>query len=362
MRRGWKIAIAILVALAVLLVVNALITDQETKGAGVTIPGGEIVHVNAGDVQVVEEGPADAQPIVLIHGYGASLHWWDRLAPLLAKDHRVIRVDLLGFGGSEKPSGGYSMTDEAQAVAEVLAKLGVQGAVIVGHSMGFDVATALAAQSSELVDRLVDIDEAPGTGYGSLPFLARLGYVPVLGQALWRVTPDFAVRDSYGDAFAPGFDVSSGFPNPNQVVDDYHAMTYSSYHDAAQAEDDYVNEEPLDARVRAADVPLLVMFGAEDQLQDDPQASAQAYSDVPGVEIKMIPGAGHTPQIEKPDVVAALIDHFAAQAHYVAPTAHRHQPKRHHTPKRHHHARGHGGRKRGRHHQHAHGRNRRKGE
>ncbi len=58
----------------------------------------------------------------------------------------MIRIDLLGFGGSEKPKSGYSMEDQGRLVALALGRLQVQGAVVVGHSMGFDVATALASR------------------------------------------------------------------------------------------------------------------------------------------------------------------------------------------------------------------------
>jgi pimeloyl-ACP methyl ester carboxylesterase len=317
-RRGIKIAIAVVVALAILLAVNALVLDNQTKSAAVTVAGGRILQLPGGDVQVTSEGPlvkrARGRPIVLVHCFACSLHWWDRVLPLLDRRHRVIRIDLLGFGGSEKPSGGYSIEDQGRLVALALGQLRVQGAVVVGHSMGFDVATALAAQSSELVDRLVNIDEEASTDQGGLPFLAKLGFAPVIGQGLWRVTPDFVVKDQYGSAFAPGFDVSSGFRNPNQVVDDFRAMTYTSY-DRSNAElDDYENAEPLDARVRGAAVPLLVVFGSEDQLYDDPRATAQAYRTVPGAQIRMIGGAGHSPQIEKPARTARLILGFAASA------------------------------------------------
>jgi pimeloyl-ACP methyl ester carboxylesterase len=226
----------------------------------------------------------------------------------------VIRVDLLGFGGSEKPSGGYSMEDQGRLAALALGRLRVEGAVVIGHSMGFDVATALAAQSSELVDRLVDIDMAPDSSYGDLPLTARLGFVPVLGQALRRILPDFAVRKSYGSAFAPGYDVSSGFRNPNQVIDDYNAMTYTSYDSSAAEQDAYVDQQRLDDRVRTAAVPLLVIFGTEDQLVDDPRAAAQAYRTVPGAQIKMIPDAGHSPQVEKPAKTARAVLRFATGA------------------------------------------------
>jgi pimeloyl-ACP methyl ester carboxylesterase len=319
--RPWKVLTGALVALAILLAVNTIVLDQQTKSAKVTVSGGRILDLPGGAVQVVEQGPTIARvarhrsaagpPIVLLHCFGCSLHWWDRMVPLLDKRHRVIRIDLLGFGGSEKPKSGYSISDQGRLVALVLGKLGVQGAVVVGHSMGFDVATALAAQSRELVDRLVDIDEAPDPGFGGLPFLAKLGFTPVIGQAIWRVVPDVVIKDGYERAFAPGHDLGDF---SSQVVDDFHAMTYTSYDRAAADRDDYGRQEPLDQRARSALVPLLVIFGAEDQLWDDPKAAAQAYADVPGAVIKTIPDAGHSPNVEKPVKTAGLILKFAARS------------------------------------------------
>jgi len=313
LKRRSKIAIALLVGLIALLIVNTLVVDAETKDAGVTIDGGQIISLPGGDVQVYEEGSGPGAPIVLLHCYTCSLHWWDRLAPILARDHRVIRIDLLGHGGSQKPSSGYSIDDQAELVAGALDRLGAQGAVVVGHSMGFVVAVAVADRASQLVDRLVNIDQGPTEDDCSLPFLAKLGYAPVLGQAIWRVSPDFAIKDAYADAFAPGFDVADGFPNPDQVLDDYNAMTFTSFKDAADEESSYVKAVSLDQRLRQIPVPLLSIFGDEDQICD-PQSSQDAYATVPGAQVETVKGAGHSPNVEKPAETAALIENFAAPA------------------------------------------------
>jgi pimeloyl-ACP methyl ester carboxylesterase len=317
MRRGWKILIAVVVALAVLLAVNAVIVDNQTKEAEATVEGGQILSLPAGDVQVVEQGPElrsrPGAPIVLLHCYSCSLHWFDELAPLLARRHRVIRIDLLGHGGSQKPSSGYGIEEQAALVAGALDQLGVQGAVVVGHSVGFAVATALATQASQLVDRVVNIGEGPTEDSCSLPFVAKLGYVPVLGEAMWRLTPSFAIEDGYGDAFAPGYDLADGFPNPDQVVDDFRAMTYTSFDEAEDASGDYVEAISLDDRMRQTAVPLLSIFGAEDQICD-PQESQAAYEAVPGARVAEIEGAGHSPNVERPQETAALIQEFAIDA------------------------------------------------
>lgn len=319
MRRGTKIALGLLAALTALLAINTVVVNDQTKAAEVTIEGGRILELPGGAVQVFEEGPtagaaAGAAPIVLLHCYSCSLHWWDRLAPLLAEENRVIRIDLLGFGGSEKPAADYEIPEQAALVAAALDRLDVQGAVVVGHSMGFDVATALAERASQLVDRLVNIDEGPSDEDDcSMPFLARLTYLPVLGEGLWRLTPNFAVKNGYAEAFAPDFDLESGFPNPDQVIEDYDAMTFTAYENAADATADFSKAINLDDRLRRLAIPVLSIFGTEDQICD-PESSQEAYDSVPGAITEEIKGAGHSPNVEKPKETAALIEDFAAEA------------------------------------------------
>ncbi len=319
MRRRWKILIAIAVALAALLAVNTIIVDGQTKEAEVTVDGGEILSLPGGDVQVVDEGasasgPAGSQPaIVLLHCYSCSLHWFDELAPILARRHRVIRIDLLGHGGAQKPSSGYSIEDQGELVGAALDRLGVQGAVVVGHSMGFSVATALAERSSQLVDRLVNIGEGPTDEACEIPSVAKLAFTPVLGEAMWRLTPSFAIEDGYANLFAPGFDTSDGFPNPGQPVDDFRAMTYTAFKDASAENGDYIEEIPLNERLSQVPVPLLSIFGAEDQICD-PETSQEAYARVPGARVAELENVGHSPNVEQPQETAALIEEFAVPA------------------------------------------------
>src|SRR5438105_15385765 len=98
MKLRWKIVFAALAVHVGLLAVNTLITSGETKPAKADI--GQILALPGGALQVREDGVRSGPAIVLIHGWTASMHWWDRVTPLLARSRRVIRVDLLGHGGS----------------------------------------------------------------------------------------------------------------------------------------------------------------------------------------------------------------------------------------------------------------------
>jgi pimeloyl-ACP methyl ester carboxylesterase len=311
--RWLKITLGILGGLVVLLLLNALVVSNETKAAYVRDDGGRLVDTSSGTLQVLDQGDPQGSPIVLLHCATCSMDWWDNLAPLLEQNHRVIRIDLLGMGGSDKPGSGYSMDDQASAVAEALAKLHVVGATVVGHSLGGSVAVAVAEQSPQLASRIVIVDQSPEDGFEHESLGEHLSTWPVIGQAVARlvqVAPASAIRGEYDQAFAPGYNISSGFDNPDQPVDDLRTMTYTSLKDTLDAEQDYVDESPLDQRLEALHVPLLVIFGAEDQIYD-PQAAIARYRQVPGAQTHLIPGAGHSPNVEKPNLVAPLILAFA---------------------------------------------------
>lgn len=303
MSRRWKILIGVVGALVVLLTINVLVVESETKSATVTVPGGRILRLPGGEMQVLEKGPPDAPPIVLLHCFACSIAWWQRMIPLLDRDHRVLALDLRGFGGSEKPRSGYSMADQAAFVAEALKRLGVHRATVVGHSLGGTVATALTEVPGDYVSRLVIVDQAPNESFSKgLGFTAELSTVPVIGPALWQVTPDFAVEEGLQVAFAPGYEV------PERFVDEFNRMTYTSY-DSDGEEGDYMSAEPLDRRIARAGIPLLAIFGAEDQIYESQPALA-AYARVAGARTALVSGAGHSPNVEKPGRTADLVLHF----------------------------------------------------
>jgi pimeloyl-ACP methyl ester carboxylesterase len=306
MRRRWTIGIGVVLALLALLAVNALVVDGQTESAHVTEPGGRILRLNDGEMQVVERGPRSGSPIVLIHCFSCAMDWWDGMLPMLERRHRVIAVDLLGHGGSEKPGSGYTPHNQARVVSEALERLQVRDAEVVGHSLGGAVTVALAQEHPQLVGKAVIVDMSPDNSYGDLGFIAGLAFQPVLGEALWRIKPDFSIRDGLGVAFAPGYDV------PDAFVEDVKRLTYTAYDESPSGVDDFLGEESLDRRMKASGKPLMVLMGAEEQIVDDPQrALAQYKGSVPTAQTHLIQGAGHSPNVEKPRETAELVLRFA---------------------------------------------------
>ena len=295
--RWWHIAVTMVALIASALAVNAVIVSGETRPAHADI--GRIVRVLGHSLQVREDGPRSGPPIVLIHRFAGSIHEWDEIVPELAKAHRVIRTDLLGHGGSEKPGSGYSIEGQARLIAAVLDQLGVRSALVVGHSMGGDVAIALATARRDLVQRLVVMDANPEWRFFTLPSSVERTLWPVIGQLQWQLAPDSMVSKSVQREFAPGF------PVPEHSVRDVRRMTYTSYTDSLDDFHRFLDAMPLSERAARLRMPILVLWGGRDQLVKP--AALNDYRRVAGAHIVMVAGAGHSAMIERPADTAGLV-------------------------------------------------------
>ena len=294
----------VLGVVALLLIVNTVVTDRETKSAKKS-PGGNIVQLDGGDLFYKEAGDRDDPAIVLLHGFACSQRWWDRVAPELARRGlRVIRFDLLGHGNSEMPRDGYAPDEQARLVAAALRKLRVRRATVVGHSMGGTVASALVEAEPRLVRRLAVIGTPPRDGFADPAFLRRISTWPVVGELSRRFAPDQAIKAGLDSAFADDVDV------PDRFVDDLDRMTFSAYDKSQSEARDFVEERPNSDRVEDARVPLLVIFGAEDDVVDPEGADAWA-KDVPRARVVKMREVGHSPHWEQPREVSNLLLDFA---------------------------------------------------
>jgi pimeloyl-ACP methyl ester carboxylesterase len=98
------------------------------------------------------------KPVLCVHGITANCRCWDVLAAELAPEHRVFAMDLRGRGQSDKPSEGYSMEHHTRDIKCLLDDLGIQRAVIMGHSLGAFIGLVFGAEYPDRVDRLILVD------------------------------------------------------------------------------------------------------------------------------------------------------------------------------------------------------------
>ncbi|WP_086821714.1 alpha/beta fold hydrolase [Allokutzneria sp. NRRL B-24872] len=299
--RRRRIALLVVGALAVLVAGNTLAVLTQTAEAS----GEQIVRLPGGDIHVVQHGPSDAPAVVLLHGLGGSTAWWEPVLPAL-RDLRVLRLDLLGHGGSAKPVEGYGIPEQARRVGAVLDRLGVRRATVVGHSTGGSVATSLAEQRRDLVAAVALVDTGPrAEAFLGESFVAELMTTPVIGQLLWRLRTDGALRGALSTAFTREVRV------PDQIVADVRGMTYRGLTATSEASTAYLRERPVPDRLADLGLPTLVIFGSQDR-RWRPE-SAQDYRLVPGARIEILDGVGHTPMFEDPDTTGALLHAFATK-------------------------------------------------
>ena len=268
---------------------------------------GRFVRLADGDMHVVEDGRPGAPALLLIHGSAGSTAWWDPVVPALAGTCRVIRVNLLGHGRSSSPARGYDIPAHADRVGAALDRLGAGRVVVIGHSMGCMVATALAEQRPDRVAGLALIDMGPSLDAASPDgLLVRLLLAQFPGRLLWRLRSEATIRTAMRSAFTRPVNI------PDAIIEAALGMTHRALAGTARGSNDYIRRQSLPDRLAVLGVPVLVIFGTEDARY--PSSSAAAYRVVPGARVELLPGVGHTPMMEDPQATGTLLLEFAAAA------------------------------------------------
>src|SRR5450759_3405683 len=138
------------------------------------------------------DGDPSRPPMVLLHGFGASLRTWDEIRPFLRSSYHLYLLDLKGFGlSSRSPDDRYSLSDQAEIVRAFLSEKALHGVTLVGHSYGGAVALLVAADhvadEDAALQRLVLLDSPIDPT--SLPFFVRLLRVPILNYFIMIAVP-----------------------------------------------------------------------------------------------------------------------------------------------------------------------------
>lgn len=258
----------------------------------------------------VEGSPTNLPPFLLVHAFAGSLRAWDLVAGQLSSQRQVVRVDLLGHGSSSKPRAGYSMPNQATVICSVLDQLDIERVVAVGHSGGGDAVVAMIEHHRRRVAAAVLLGTPPNLSFVDLPLTARLISTPLLGRLLWSGMSDRMIRDGLAKTFAPSFNASDDIYD--LLISDFRRMTHHSYVRSRSAVERYRKARDLTDRVAGQDIPLLVMFGDEDQWVDPEAATPWSHL----AETHTLAKVGHTPMIETPRETAdAILDFTTGTKH-----------------------------------------------
>ncbi len=153
----------------------------EPKDATFASVGG--ARVRYLDTATGAEGEKKKPPVVLVHGFASSLETWAAVVPALRRTHRVIALDLKGFGWTDRPEGDYSPAAEARLVLGLMTHLGVARSAVVGHSWGASVTLAAAMAAPERVERIAIYD--PWAYEEQLPLFFHWARADGVGEALF---------------------------------------------------------------------------------------------------------------------------------------------------------------------------------
>jgi pimeloyl-ACP methyl ester carboxylesterase len=287
--------------------------EEQIAGDPNVVEGTGEVHrflrLDDGDMHIVENGKPDAPALLLASNAAAPMAIWNPVVPLLAGAHRVIRMDLLGDGRSASPVGVYDIPTWARRLATALDRLGVRRVTVIGHSSGCMLATSLAEQRPDAVVALALVDMGPSLS-AKLPesLLFRLLLAPLSGRLLWRLRTENAIRKAARTGMAREVDI------PDAFVEHARRLSLRDFAGAMRASKDYLAQRSLPDRLTPLGLPLLVIFGADDGRWRS--SSAAAYRVVPGARIELLPGVGHTPMMEDPQMTGKLLLDFAVVAEH----------------------------------------------
>jgi len=258
------------------------------------------------------EGP----PIALIHGVTShSGVWAEFVDDVVEAGYTVIAPDLFGHGASAKPKGDYSLGAFASGVRDLLGMLGFESATVVGHSLGGGIALQLAYQFPEYCERLVLISSG-GLGREVSPLL-RAATLPGAELVMPFIIRDWAVRagSSVGDLLDRlGVHVGA---DVEEMARGYASLVESDAQGAflhtlrAVIDAGGQKVSAMDRLYLAERMPVLILWGEGDRIIPAEHGRA-AHAAIPHSRMVEIPGAGHWPQLDQPQLVSDELTDFIA--------------------------------------------------
>jgi len=280
--------------MAALMIIGASANAQERQPAAkdATVFGYKLHYLEAGR----------GEPVILLHGTGGEGARWMPTIRGLASDFRVIALDQIGFGQSDKPPTIYHGGVFAGFLAAFMKELGVAKASLVGQSMGAGVALAVAVKNPQLVERMVLVN---GGGYRSGDASPRTSPPDWHARQIANAGTLAESREYMEKLYYDHSFVTDELVEHNLILRLRSAYTIESMQTANERGLGGVTED----EVRAIKAPTLLVWGANDKLS--PPANADKLNAaIKGSRKVLIDKAGHYPFLEHPDKFNQLVREF----------------------------------------------------
>lgn len=266
--------------------------------------------VDGSPVNVIELG--DGPPLVFVHGLSGSWPNWLEQLPVFASTHRVIAMDLPGFGRSPMPTERITISGYARALDSLLGQLGVDAAAVVGNSMGGFVSAELAIAFPQRVERLVLVSAAGLSTYAHPGATRALPALKLIEHGLTAYTGWIAAKSDAATR-RPGLrNATLGLvtAHPSRLpaalaAEQVRGAGKPGFLQALQANVDYDFSQRLGEIV----CPTLIVWGDHDRVITVRDADRFAQL-IPGSRKVVFADTGHMAQLERPAAFNALLTEF----------------------------------------------------
>ena len=262
------------------------------------------MFANLTDVRCYYELLGTGDPVLLVPGLGTTCALWDPVASGLSNSFHLILLDNRGVGRSAAKRTPHTLGDFAIDLVELLDHLQLERVHVIGISLGGMIAQQLAIDHASRVDRLVLVSCTNRFG----PYLREVA--KLLAHALRHFKPDLFRRTVELLGTAPQF-LDDHCDEIEQLIarERYDGVPRSALARQLRCLARHDVDEPPDFHITA---PTLVVAGQQDMLIPACYAQRMA-AEIPGSEFVLIPGCGHNPFTEKPDVMITHITQFLSR-------------------------------------------------
>jgi len=250
------------------------------------------VKTSYGSTHINVSGPSDGYPLVLLHGAGLSSTVWFANIANLSANHRVYSVDIIGDAGKSVADRLIEQrTDYARWLREVFDELNIERAYLLGHSYGGWLTLNMALANPDRLKAIVLL--APAAGIYPMSFLPNLG---IHLMALKILRP--SARSVFKKISSKGAVFEETFIHLMEMVTRYCVP-------ATIFPDVYSDEE-----LRQIGLPALLLIGAGEKIYKPKKAIERAQRLMPNLTAEIIPNAGHTLNMERPEIINSRVLEF----------------------------------------------------
>lgn len=271
-----------------------------------------VYKIDGQAIHVKEEGAADRQVALFIHGWSSS---WYALSPIFQefnRRYRVMAVDLPGYGESPRLKERTTIPGYADLLAKLIQEVTDKPSVLIGHSMGGMISLTLTLRHPELVERMILI--CP-TISGKLSMFINMFVSPITFLERSVITNRFiAAFEPYFIQITDRLMRPASFADRTEIKEDEYTHLRADARRPGQGRvraECYhaMRENDLRGKLSQVNKPALVIWGMEDNTVPLRDASVVA-TEWPDADLRIIPNAGHWPQFETPVITRRYVKAF----------------------------------------------------